>query len=189
MVQGQLVDTGAEPEGTPDNNRCPNAIQIELDVPVSGSVEGGLFDFNSQAACGLRSNLNAVWYKVLGTGEPLTVGLCALNALQIDFGMPGRCNSQDCFGFPTESRFAECRDDEYATYSFNTEEGVDYLVHVRGTPPAEFDILLKDGARTDENFLDDALFVKVKGGKDGAMRLALTGAFAAAAGVMSMMLI
>ena len=185
LVEGQQVGTGAEPEGTPDNNRCVNAFPIEVDVKASGSVEGGIFDFASQAVCGIRSDLNAVWYKVSGTGEPLTVGLCASSGLQIDFGILSLCNSQTCFGFPTESRFAQCRNDEYATYVIDTEDGVDYFVHVRGTPPAEFDILLKEGARTDENFLNDPLFVR---GNDGAMNLALTGAFAAAAGVMSMLI-
>jgi hypothetical protein len=187
LVQGQ-VDTGAEPEGTPANNRCVNAVPTELDVPVSGTSELGIFDFVSQAACGIRSNLSAVWYSVTGTGGPLTVGLCTSNEMQIDFGILSLCNSQDCFGFPTESRFAECQNDEYATYTINTEDGVNYFVHVRGIK-ANFDILLKEGARTDENFLDDALFVRAVKPNDGAVNLALTGAFAAAAAVMFMVLI
>jgi hypothetical protein len=202
LVQGQ-INTGAEPEGTPANNRCVNAFPIEVNAMASGTVEGGLFDFSNQAACGVRSDLPSVWYAVLGTGEPLTVGLCASSAMQIDFAIIDLCNSptDGCFGFPTESRFAQCQNDEYATYTFNTEDGVDYWVHVRGESPAEFDILLKEGVRTDENFLDDATFVNGNNGDganddgadgangDGAMSLALTGAIAATAGVMSMMLI
>jgi hypothetical protein len=62
----------ADPAGAPTNNRCVNALPIELDTPTCGNTEGAVHDFFNQALCGYRTDRPAIWYEFKGTGNPMT---------------------------------------------------------------------------------------------------------------------
>ena len=62
----------ADPQGAPVNNRCVNAIFIDLDTPTCGNTEEAVVDFPNQALCGWRTDRPAIWYGFVGTGKPMT---------------------------------------------------------------------------------------------------------------------
>ena len=59
MIAGQITGvnyTTQDPGTAPINNRCVNAIGLNIGQTITASLSGALFDFSNQAVCGARSD-------------------------------------------------------------------------------------------------------------------------------------
>lgn len=109
-----------------------DSITLQPFEPVDGDNTDANFDFINQGVCGARSDRRALWYEIIGKGLPVTVYICTNNEKTTDFGVFKKCNTQQCTGAPDQLlEPANCEDDMAHNFTFDTELGEDYFVHVR----------------------------------------------------------
>ena len=124
-------------EPTAQNESCDDAIKVDPGSSIVGSNAGSAFDFLTSDACGLGSDLPGIWYMVEGNGQLFTINMCSRNAVPISFGVVNDCDSLSCNGHSTFG-IALCDYDDSIVYTWNTEVGVNYFIHVRGEGDVEF---------------------------------------------------
>jgi hypothetical protein len=114
------------------NDKCVDAITLEVFQPVDGDTTDSNYDFVNQGVCGARSDRSSVWYEIIGKGKPVTVYVCTNNERLTDFGVFAVCNTQQCTGAPDQqTEPANCDDDDANIFTFDADLGEDYFVHVR----------------------------------------------------------
>jgi hypothetical protein len=149
---------------SPVNDRCVNATQLELSHPIDGNNINANFDFFNQAVCGRKSDGSAVWYAIRGNGNRYELSICSHTMENVDFGLFEACNSQTCFGFPiaessgvpiiASTEIQLCEQGQAAKYYWNTADGQNYYIHVRGYIDISFRLSVKDESE-DAPFNDD----------------------------------
>ena len=124
-------------EATAENDKCSEADEVTLGYSVEGSTTGSSFDFLNANACGIGTDLPGVWYLVNGNGRPFTATVCSKTSEPIDFGVFNECNSRSCLGH-SNYKVAMCDNDDSVEYSWNTQLGSKYLIHIRSPGDSEF---------------------------------------------------
>lgn len=115
---------------SPESSRCINSVPIEVGTQIDGTTIDATFDFANQTACGASSDRPGVWYSVLGTGQSFTASACTRNEAATAFGILRECDDIKCVGYPTSS-LARCKHDEAVAYTWDTDPGETYYIHIR----------------------------------------------------------
>ena len=144
----------------PENDRCTGALEMDLGVPVLSNNFLAHSDFANQAVCGPRSDGRAVWFSIKGTGKALTASLCSEDSEPAYLGVFNRCDNRDCNGFASSDlSVARCSHDEVFVYTWNTEVGANYFLHVRGLNDVNFRLIVTDEPTAQNESCDDAIKV------------------------------
>lgn len=113
-----------------NNDECTSALRLYENEPVHGDNSFAAADFTDRNACGPNSHLEGVWYEIIGTGEEVTLNVCAENDRTLSVGVFTACNSESCVGFPP-LKAASCKNNEYQSYQFFAARNRSYRVHIR----------------------------------------------------------
>ena len=113
----------------PENDSCDEAITIAPGDTLAGSNEG--------------ASDNRVWYKVVGTGEPMIATTCSANT---NFDTVVEIYSGDCADpllLTSNDQDSACGvSPNLSTVQFDTLDGIEYFVVVRGFAGNEGDFEL-----------------------------------------------
>lgn len=136
----------ADPEGTTGGNvtftlNCPiappandlvcNAITMTCGQSVAGSTMGATLTGTGEGgACGTTQTTGGVWYVVVGTGDIMTVSLCATAWDSKISVFRGTCTTLTCVG-GNDDNGPSCTGTA-ASYSFPTIVGASYYILVHG---------------------------------------------------------
>ena len=124
-------------EPTAENESCDDAIKIDPGSTTVASTAGSAFDFLPMNTCGIGSDLPGIWYMVEGNGQIFTISMCSKTEVPISFGVFDSCDRASCHGHSSHG-IALCDHDDTVEYSWSTQFGMNYFVHVRGAGAAQF---------------------------------------------------
>lgn len=135
-----VTDRPDQDEETVDNSSCPQSLQLELGVPVTGNV--GTAAQNSTKTCGptLAEVSQGRWYYFQGDGSMVTISTC-LNTNsdpQISVFTGSSCDALSCVAFNDGNPNACCTAGHTdcssgSSVTLLTTERVDYYIFVHGT--------------------------------------------------------
>lgn len=114
------------------NNYCPQAIPLELDVPVAG--DNSLMFENNVPACPGTILARPVWYRFVGNGRELRATLCGSSgnlSNKVLTLYAGTCDSLVCIGRSSPAG-SQCDRPEAPALSFCSEAGQQYSLVVSG---------------------------------------------------------
>lgn len=119
-----LSSTGPPPA---ENDACVGAIDVEINSEqLFGSTQNANVDEIPGQFCGETVTAPGVWYRIVGNGDPVTVGLCAGTDFDTRLSVfRGDCDNLVCIGGNDD--FCSLQ----SAYEWDSEEGVPYYVLVR----------------------------------------------------------
>ncbi len=130
----------AEPPPAPDNDDCENAVAVGLNSLTPGTTTGATND--EAPDCGTEVTAPGVWYALVGDGSEVTVETCdeVFNYdTRLNVYRDG-CQTLTCVGGSDDA----CGQDLLQSQvTFESEEGVSYLVLVQGFLGATGDFNLR----------------------------------------------
>ncbi len=137
----------------PANEQCSSAIPISCGQTLSGSLNGASNFTPVLLTCnGNNVGYNNVFYRLVGTGTPITVSLCSPNTQVPDNALivlQGSCNNLTCVGANTSDPTCPTRN---AKVTFSSIAGQPYtlVVHnqLTGTFTGNFDLTATCAAPT-----------------------------------------
>ena len=121
----------------PANDLCSNAITVNVSDIVTGNTTFATSDESIAPDCGSNNTGLGVWYRLVGTGETITLNTCSPNSFS-DTSLSlftGSCSEGlICVaGNEDAGILGECGGSGFqARLGFNSEAGVEYLVLVDG---------------------------------------------------------
>jgi hypothetical protein len=128
------------PPPPPANDSCSAAITVAVPSDTPGSTSSATPDTMD---CGTYQYAKSVWYKVIGTGNTITASLCDSNT-NYDTKIQVWCNTCTdpmCVG-GNDDDFNCTYDTYHSTYSWCSEQGVEYLILVGGFSTNRGDFVL-----------------------------------------------
>jgi hypothetical protein len=113
----------------PSNDLCSGATAVECGQTYNGSIVNATELGNPEGQCGTSSITPGVWFSHTGTGDRITLSLCASNYNTRLMVFEGSCEAYTCVAGNDNS--ADCSFNR-SKLSFNTSLDVSYLIFVSG---------------------------------------------------------
>ncbi len=113
----------------PANDQCANAVDVGCGVSVTGTTIGANDDANAGTCQGVDNTSPGVWYRLIGTGDQVTVSTCG-SAVDTKLHVyAGNCNALSCIAANDDGPNPPC-----AGFSsqvlFTSLPGVSYYIMV-----------------------------------------------------------